>query len=123
MENAMSLFLSEGALREHREYLSTLKHRASIYRKSGIDIYEAEKGRRTFGVVPFEEFCEIKELALEIKMHEIYFNSFGHTFIPCAKIKQRFGSENNFAFLIGRFAQKIKHGFVCVYSDKRYNVV
>lgn len=119
MKNGMELFLSEGAIREHKEYLCELKHKASILKKSGIELEKAARGGRCGVPLDGKERSEIEKLLHDIKMHEIYFSSFGRSFIPCPKIKERFGSENNFAYLVSRYAEKMADGFVCVWSDGR----
>ncbi len=117
MNAGLEAFLSEAAIREHKEYLCTLKHKASIYKKSGVDV--SEPWRSGAGNIPREERGKIKKLDRDIKMHEIYFNSFGNSFIPCPKIKECFGSENNFAYLLSELAKEKNSGFIAVFSDRR----
>lgn len=122
MENGtkcMELFLSAASIREHKEHLRELRHKASILKKSGVDFEKAAKGERCRVLLSKKERSEIEKLLHDIKMHEIYFSSFGQSFIPCQKIKQRFGSENNFAYLISRYAEQMNDGFLCVWSDRR----
>ncbi len=118
MENCMELFLSAASIREHKEHLCELKHKASILKKSGIDFEKEAKGERCVVLLNSKERSKIEKLLHDIKMHEIYFSSFGQSFIPCPKVKERFGSENNFAYLVSRYAEEMTDGFVCVWSDR-----
>ncbi len=118
MKSGMSAFLSEAAIKEHKEYLSELKLKASIYAKSGIDIKKVAEGRAVGMNISRGEREEIKKLYDNIRMHEIYFDSFGNSFVPCPKIKQDFGSENNFGYLFEKLAEETNSDFICLYSDR-----
>ncbi len=118
MKNGLNAFLSEGAIREHREHLCDLKLRASIYTKSGIDVKKIAENAGAGVYISREEREKIKKLYRDIKMHEIYFESFGGSFVPCPKIKERFGSENNFAYLFEKLAREANGEFICLYSDR-----
>lgn len=118
MKNGMNAFLSEFALAEHKEYLFALKSRASVYSKSGIDLPSMRNRAADGSRVSYGEAKDIKELLLDIKMHEIYFNSFGASFVPCTAVRKSFGSENNFAFELIKLSEQTKCGFACIYSDR-----
>ncbi len=118
MEKGMSSFLSPTAEREHREYLTTLKHRANIWKKNGYDIGKITEREILASRLYREERESLAELKHDVEMHELYFSSFSGTYMPCAAVKRSFGSENNFAYELSRYAEKKKMGFVCVYTDR-----
>lgn len=118
MEKGMSSFLSPTAEREHREYLTTLKNRANIWKKNGFDIGKITERDILSSRLHKEEREMLAELKHDVEMHELYFSSFSGTYMPCASVKRSFGSENNFAYELSRFAEKKKLGFVCVYTDR-----
>ncbi len=118
MKNNMETFLSDAALSEHREYLSSLKNRAAIYSKSGIDVRMLGRGGARGGRLSFAEAKGVRALMRNIEMHELYFDSFGASFVPCDAVRKSFGSENNFAFELTRFSETADADFVCVFSDR-----
>ncbi len=118
MNKGMSGFLSEGAIREHEEYVRRLRHKASIYKKSGFDVLNLNEREIYMLKIPLGERSQLSRLALEIKLHDIYFDSFGDTYVPCQKIKESFGSENSFAYELLRFASGLPSGFVTIYKDR-----
>ncbi len=119
MTDGMNMFLSEGTIKEHREYLCELKHKAAILEKSGLCIKNIAQSKGGGVHITRNEREKIKRLFFDIKMHELYFQSFSSMFMPCPKIKEGFGSENNFAFLITQLAEETECGFICIYSNRQ----
>ena len=119
MYTGMSMFLSASSVNEHKDYLSSLKCKAGIWQKDGVDI-EKMSEREIFSL-PFtrKEREELLSLKREIRMHELYFNSFRPSYAPSQTVKSQFGSENNFAYLLSKEAENIRIGFLCVYKDSR----
>ena len=122
MKNGIGAFISETAQNEHREYLVNLKHKANIWKKSGIAVVGASD-REIFSLrLSRQEKESLIELRDEIKLHEIYFDSFRFSYMPSVLVKKSFGSENNFAYELSRLAKVSKANFISVYVDK-YNKV
>ena len=67
MKNGMELFLSDGAIREHREYLADLKHKASVLRKSGLDLERMANGERCALRLSVKERSDTEKLLNNIK--------------------------------------------------------
>ena len=86
-------FLSEENLRLHKEYLEMLKMKK---------IMSLSKKERTF-------------TEAEIRAHTLYFSSFRKEHIPCPRIKEGYGSENRFCFILSEHAKDIKSGFLFIY--------
>lgn len=118
MNTDMTAFLSEGALREHKEYLAFLKHKASILEKSGVDINTLTRKDSSVPSVRAEERRSLAALKHSIDMHEMYFDSFSAQFIPCPAIKMSFGSENSFAYEATKICEGIEQSFLCVYTSR-----
>jgi len=117
MQNGLCEFISETSLKEHEEYLAMLKCKASVYKKSGIDVFSGAHINIRPSCTDAER-KKIVRLAEEIVFHDVYFSSFGKTFAPSFKVRESFGSENNFAYEITRFAEDLSDGFICIYTDK-----
>ena len=122
MKSGIDAFISEMAQKEHREYLVNLKHKANIWKKSGVDVENAS-GRGIFSPRLLRaEKQTVTELCNSIKLHEIYFDSYRFSYMPSVWVKKSFGSENNFAYELSRLAEKSKADFLSVYMDKYNNV-
>lgn len=86
-------FLSEENLRLHKEYLEMLKMKK---------IMSLSKKEQTL-------------TEAEIRAHTLYFSSFRKEHIPCPRIKEGYGSENRFCFILSEHAKDIKSGFLFIY--------
>ena len=117
-KQSLSLFLSEHSLDLHRDYLENCRMRLSILEKSGYPI----AGRS------YPELCrtrlgdardEVLALALEIYLHELYFDSFGKGGERADCIKERYRTVAGFLYELERMAMAADGGFILVSRGRR----
>ena len=96
---ALNTFLSEENIRRHEEYLNSLRLKLSILEKSDPTVMRIGSQIRR----------EVAELALEIKSHEKFFDSF------C--LDQRTGHEQ-IKYEIYCQAMRREYGFLYIYYDR-----
>ena len=118
-ESVFSKFISADAERIHREHLKTLKHKYSILRKSipalaGVEMCEAERVR-----LSVELRQEVYPLIMDIRLHELYFNSFTALVPPSAAVRSAYGSESAFLYEMLEAVRLADGGFICVGRDRR----
>ena len=117
-DEALRLFVSENALKLHREYLIDIEHKISILRKSlsGLsdDIKDVIRGRFTKEIKR-----EAASLFFERDCHRIFFNSFTEVPVEAPYIRSKYSSENAFVYEIYRYILKMGNGLFCVYVDRR----
>ena len=118
MKKGLDAFLSSAAIKEHKEYLERQRLKASIWNKSGYKTDESPMDGTKYKRMNFSEREELSRLLHDIKMHEVYFESFRQSYMPCPPICRFFGSENNFAYELSRFALGLRSGFACVILDR-----
>ena len=113
-ESVFSKFISADAERIHREHLKTLKHKYSILRKSipalaGVEMCEVERVR-----LSAELRQEVYPLLMDIRLHELYFNSFTELAPPSVRVRATYGSESAFLYEMLEAARRTDGGFICV---------
>lgn len=86
-------FLSEENLRLHKEYLEALQLKKTI---------TLSKKEKSF-------------IQSEIRAHTLYFLSFRKEHIPCPRIKDGYGSENRFCFILSEYVKDMRSGFLYIY--------
>ena len=119
MCRGMNTFLSTSSINEHKDYFSSLKCKAGIWRKDGVDIEKMSEREIISLPLTRKEREMLLSLKREIRMHELYFNSFRPSYAPSQTVKSQFGSENNFAYLLSKEAENIRIGFLCIYKNSR----
>ena len=111
----MRAFLDAESIGEHMEYLRGLKLRYSILEKSidgirGKSVGDIMKMKLSRG-----EREDIMRLLPEIRLHEIFFNSFsGNRFVNSELVREGFGSEGAFLNELYRLCMRTEYGFVSV---------
>ena len=110
-------FISQTNYELHREHLRQLKLRMSIFEKS----YPQIKGKspRQILKLPIDrtEREAAASLLADILAHELFFDSFSSTNTTSRPVRDAYGSEANFLYLISRKAEKC-HGFLFVVQDR-----
>ena len=115
--NAILNFVNEASYKEHAEYLNNLKLKYSILKKSesrlsGLELFEIDRHRE----IRREIRREALELLSEIKVHEIYFSSFGERGGKCPSLKEKYGSESSFLYEMLKKSVNFGDGFCYVYK-------
>ena len=111
-------FISQTNYELHREHLRQLKLRMSIFEKS----YQQIKGKSPRQILKLPIDRNEREVAAgllaDILAHELFFDSFSSTNTTSRPVRDAYGSEANFLYLISRKAEKC-HGFLFVVQDRR----
>lgn len=119
----LSMFLSEKSIFLHKEYLKKEKARYSILEKSFPEIVGASFSdifsKRTLkrGLKN-----EILSLLSEIKLHELYFNSFCLNPKPSEKIRGSYTSEERFLYEAWLLGREKRCGFLYLFCDRKNRV-
>ena len=112
----MNEFLSEENIALHREYLRTKKLKYSILESSIPKLRDAEVKDVFRMRLDSRDKRDIVLLLPEIKLHDVYFSSFGKTRFPhSALIAKSHGSEAAFLNEVYRSCIATMYGFVCVF--------
>ncbi len=111
-------FLSEENVNKHKEYLNNLKLQYSILEKSYKDI--CRKNIKEISKMKCGR--ELKNQILckkaEIKLHEIYFNSFGEPYQNSSEISKVYNSPAEFIYVLCQTAIKTNSGFLVIYERR-----
>ena len=111
-------FISEEYFSMHTEFVNSLKLRLSVIERN----LPVVSGREVTRAMLRSRNMEVKsaaELLCEIKLHEIFFDSFcEREYVPSTAAKNSFGSEASLINDIYRLAVDVRCGFVGVCLDR-----
>ena len=120
---ALTLFLTEGNLREHFDYLRMMRLKYSVLVKSVPSL----EGKEISSVIKSSFDPEIKTEAVnllwQIKSHELFFDSFTDTPSLNINFKNNGISKEGFIYDILTMAKDKEWGFLYIYRDRKNNLV
>ena len=124
MNSGINAVISESALALHTEYLKTLRLKYSVLEKS----YPILSGRSAAQIAKISKICikdreEAMLLQCEIKLHELYFSSFGEGYRLSRCIKETYGSEASFLYELFSLAKKQKRAIAQLCNRPWYSKV
>ena len=112
----MNEFLSEESIDLHRAYVRKKRLEFSILESSIPKLSGAEFNKIKRMKLTSRDSRDALALTAEIRLHDIYFSSFGCSrYQRCGIPLRRYGGEAAFLNEIYRTALSQSHGFVCVY--------
>ena len=120
MSLGIERLISDRALDMHKEHVRDLKLRLSILEKSYPELAASEC--RDIMRLRSKYKREAVFLKCEIKMHELFFSSFGEGYQRSSKIKEQFGSESGFLYEILSFARDKKCDYILISLTKRERI-
>ena len=102
----------------HREHIRTLRLKMSIFEKSYPEM--VGKSCREILKLPIKrsERETAAFLLADILAHEMYFESFSSPNLVSPRIRETYGSEANFIYLLSRTAE-VGEGFLFVTTDRQ----
>lgn len=122
---ALNLFLSSENIDLHCAFLKNLRLKLSIIGKSYPELLNGDsicKNRRIFRKVPEEVLIETEELMNEIKLHELYFDSFTTKKERYINIRKNFSSEESLLYEIYALIKNEDHGYAIVYINEKRRI-
>ena len=111
-------FLSEANVALHKEYLRTLKLKRVIFEKSYSGISDVGFKREYELNIPRSEKDELFELNRKIISHELFFSSFGASGRRCEAVKNAYGSEAKFLYVLLCGCLESRGEFMYIFLDK-----
>lgn len=117
MSLGIERLISESALDMHKEHVRDLKLKLSILEKSYPELAASECRDIMRSRSKYKR--EAVFLKCEIKMHELYFSSFGEGYQRSFKIKEQFGSESEFLYEVLCGARDKRCDYILVSLTKR----
>ena len=112
--------ISDVSLDMHNEYVRNLKLKLSVLEKSYPEIISRDFCDITKSRFKYKD--EAVFLKSEIKMHELYFSSFGEGYQRSNKIREEFGSEARFLYDLLCGARDEKCDYILISLTRRERV-
>ncbi len=110
-------FLSDEAVRLHKEYLQNLKLRYSVLTKSVPQLVGKNIKDVKWLKIKKEDKRQAEELLGNILAHELYFNSFSHEVRQSRCVSALFGSEASFLYEVYLDLKEQPSGFLLIYKE------
>ena len=116
MNCGIEAFVSEEALRLHKEHLEVLRLKYSVMEKSFPEIKNKSVDQIMRMRQKYKE--EILDVRSKIICHELYFASFGEAYQSSASLRKDYRSEPSFLYELFCAAKDGDDDYIAVFSDK-----
>lgn len=122
MNAELNTFLSMENIERHFDYVNNLKLKLSILEKS----YPSISGKRMENIQKLNINREIKEevsdLMINIRAHELFFDSFALKNIKCDYLRKYYSSEEAFFYEVYEKAKMVQTGFLYIFQKAKGGV-